>query len=378
MSELRQAGALVREAIAAARSQPVPSLLTVVMVAGMCAAVLLTTGRTVAAEQAALAQIDAAGTRSVVVRADPAAGLTVTLLDRLRTVDAIEAVAGFGPIVDARNAEVPGALKVATRRAYGSIGDQTLVALPAVGGNDVQDRALASSSALTALGLHEGTGHLMADDGRDLVVVGELAIPAHLAFLEPVVVVPSSTVESAAGASPDDPLVVLVVLADSPQQVAVVEQTVRGLLAPTDPTKVSVETSAELAAIRAAVRGELGSYGRGLVLAILGGAAVLVAVNNLALVTLRRKDFGRRRALGATRALIVALLLSQVALLALLGVALGVVAGLVGLVTAGHPVPDISFTAAVAVAAVLTATLAAYLPAVIASRRDPLHELRVP
>lgn len=191
-------------------------------------------------------------------------------------------------------------------------------------------------------------------------------------------VVPSSTVEAAAGVDPDDPLVVLVVLADSPQQVAVVEQTVRGLLTPTDPTKISVETSAELAAIRAAVRGELGSYGRGLVLAILGGAAVLVAVNNLALVTLRRKDFGRRRALGATRALIVALLLSQVALLALLGVALGVVAGLVGLVTAGHPVPGASFTVAVAVAAVLTATLAASVPAVIASRRDPLHELRVP
>ena len=104
---LGQVAALMREAAAAARSQPVSSVLTIVMVSGMAAAALLTTGRTVAAEQAALAQIDAAGTRSIVVRADPSAGLTVTLLDRLQAVDAIEAVVGFGPIVDARNAAVP-------------------------------------------------------------------------------------------------------------------------------------------------------------------------------------------------------------------------------------------------------------------------------
>src|SRR5690606_12673239 len=53
--------ALLREAIASARGQPVASLLTVAMVAGMCTAVLLTTGRTVAAEQAVLAELDAAG-----------------------------------------------------------------------------------------------------------------------------------------------------------------------------------------------------------------------------------------------------------------------------------------------------------------------------
>ena len=148
MSVLGRVASLIREAYAAACSQPVASLLTVVMVAGMCAGALLTTGRTVAAEQAALSRIDAAGTRSVVVRADPDAGLTVALLDRLFAVDAIEAVAGFGPIVDARNAAVPGAPKVATRRAYGTIGDRAMVALPSIGGTTVEDRAFASSRAL--------------------------------------------------------------------------------------------------------------------------------------------------------------------------------------------------------------------------------------
>lgn len=375
---MRQIGAVLHEALAAARSQPVASLLTIAMVAGMCAAALLTTGRTVAAEQAALARIDAAGTRSVIVRADPNAGLTVALLDRLRTVDSIEAVTGFGPIVDARNADIPGATKVATRRAYGTIGDSALVAFTPVTGAIAEERALASPSALRELGLQDGTGELLTDDGHGVVIVGELSVPDHLAFLEPLVVVPSSTAGAASGANPDDPLVVLVVLARTPQEVAVVTETVRGLVTPADPTAVSIETSAELAAIRAAVRGELGAYGRGTVLAILAVAALLVAVNLLALVTMRRRDFGRRRALGATQSLIVTLLLCQVLLLALIGGATGVGIALVTLAASGQPLPDPAFTAAVAVAATLTATIAAFLPAVVASRRDPLHELRVP
>lgn len=41
--------AVVREALASARSQPVASVMSIVMVVGMCATVLLTTGRTVGA-----------------------------------------------------------------------------------------------------------------------------------------------------------------------------------------------------------------------------------------------------------------------------------------------------------------------------------------
>ena len=58
---------LLREAVASARSQLVASVLTVVVIAGLCVAALLTSGRTVAAEEAALAQLDAVGTRSIVI-----------------------------------------------------------------------------------------------------------------------------------------------------------------------------------------------------------------------------------------------------------------------------------------------------------------------
>src|SRR5690606_24947259 len=80
-----------------------------------------------------------------------------------------------------------------------------------------------------------------------------------------------------------------------------------------EPGTVTVDTSAQLAEIRAAVNGELRTYGHGTVLAILAVSTVLVAANLLALVIMRRKDFGRRRALGATRGLIIALVIVLVA-----------------------------------------------------------------
>ena len=113
-------------------------------------------------------------------------------------------------------------------------------------------------------------------------------------------------------------------------------------------------------------------------LLILLVSAALVAVNLFALVTMRRKDFGRRRALGASRGLIVALLLAQVLLLAVLGSVLGLGIAYIALNLSGEPQAGVEFAMAVAIAGILAAALAALPPALVAARRDPLHELRVP
>jgi putative ABC transport system permease protein len=93
---------------------------------------------------------------------------------------------------------------------------------------------------------------------------------------------------------------------------------------------------------------------------------------------LRRKDYGRRRALGASRLLIIGLILLQMLYLGTLGAALGSVTAATALVLTGAPVPGLDFIAAVAVLACAVAVSAAAVPAVIASRRDPIRELRVP
>lgn len=372
---MRAVVALLREAAASGRSQPVASLLTVAMVAGMCVAVLLTTGRTVAAEQAVLSQIDAAGTRSLVVRGDASAGLTTDLLTRLAAVEGIESVTGFGPIVDAHNAAIDNGPKVAVRRGYGTIGDLPLLTVPTPVSASA---AWATPTAAEVLGLRDGTGGLVTEPGEPVLVTGSLPLPDHYSFLDPMVVIPASTSDSLAGPSPEAPLTVLVVVADEPAAVAGVEATVRTLLFPERPGDITVETPATLAEVRAAVSGELGQYGRSTVLGILAICALLVAANLFALVTMRRKDFGRRRALGATRSLIMNLLLLQVGLLGAVGGGLGTLGALIGLRVAGHPVPGAAFCLAVAVLGLTTALLAAVAPALLAARRDPLHELRVP
>ncbi|WP_227411904.1 MULTISPECIES: FtsX-like permease family protein [unclassified Cryobacterium] len=362
--------AVVREALASALSQPVASVVTIVMVAGMCATVLLTTGRTVGAEQAVIGTIDSAGTRSIVVRAEADAGLNTGVLDRLANLDGIEWAGAFGPARDTQNTAFADGTRVPVRLAWGdNLSDLGLAASP------VADRsAFASTAALTQLGMPDAAGGIATVDGDQFAVIAEFAVPDYLSFLQPLVIVPQQRGPDIA----EQPVSVLVVIAERPDLVAPVSAAVQSVLAVDDITKVTLSTSESLAQLRAIVEGQLGSFGRGLVIVIFALTAVLVAAILYGLVMLRRKDFGRRRALGASQSLIVALLLTQIGALALVGAVVGCAAAAIGLAASGDPLPGIAFFAAVAILAIVTGLVAALVPALAAARRDPLKELRVP
>lgn len=370
MNGLRRALAVVRESLQTAWAQPVASVVTIVMVAGMCATVLLTTGRTVGAEQSVLGSIDSAGTRSIVIRAEPDSGLTTAVLDRIANMDGIEWAGAFGPATDATNAAVPEGAKVPFRLAWGT--QLETLGIPAK--QPVENHtAWASSMGLSQFGMPDATGGFVDGSGDDYAVAGRIVTPEYLSFLEPFVVVPQTRdVESPA------PVSVLVVIASRPDLVAPVSQAVQSVLAVDDITKVTLATSEQLATLRALVEGQLGSFGRSLVLVIFALTAVLVAAILYGLVMLRRKDFGRRRALGASQGFIIALLLIQVAALALVGAVIGSAGAAIGLAASGDPLPGIEFFVAVGVLALSVGTIAAVLPAIAAARRDPLTELRVP
>lgn len=362
--------AIVREALASARSQPVASVVSVIMVAGMCATVLLTTGRTVGAEQAVLGSIDSAGTRSIVVRADAEAGLNTDVLDRLANLDGIEWAGAFGAARDVQNAAFPDGTRVPVRLAWGDdLKTLGITNLPVA-----DHSALASTLALEQLGMPDKVGGVASIAGEEYAVVGSLAVPDFLRFLEPLVVVPQARTADVAPA----PVSVLVVIAARPDLVAPVSQAVQSVLAVDDVTKVKLSTSESLAQLRALVKGQLGSFGRNLVLIIFALTAILVAAILYGLVMLRRKDFGRRRALGASQGLIVALLLTQMAVLSVIGAVIGSVSAVIGLAATGDPLPGWEFFTAVGILAIVTGLIAALIPALAAARRDPLKELRVP
>ncbi|UOE43868.1 FtsX-like permease family protein [Agromyces larvae] len=122
----------------------------------------------------------------------------------------------------------------------------------------------------------------------------------------------------------------------------------------------------------------IGGYGHTLTLGILALTAILVGAILYGIVMLRRKDFGRRRALGASRALIVGLLLTQTALLAATGAIIGSAVAHATLAATGDPQPGWEYTLGVATLATAVGVAAALIPALAAARREPIRELRVP
>lgn len=366
---MKRFGALSREAIASAWSQPVASIVTVLMIAGMIVAVMLTTGRTVGAEQQVLGSIDSTGTRSIVVRGETGAGLTADVLDRIAGVEGIEWSAAFSSATDATNTAIPGGTRTPVRLAYGAHLERLGIPVhsPVPGG-----LAYASTQALDQLGLPDAAGSVTTTDGTSYGIGGEIDTPDFLTGFQPLVVVPQPE------ALGSETVNVLIVIAARPDLVAPVSDAVLSVLAVDDPTKVTVQTSEALAQLRGLIEGQLGSFARGLVLVMLALTGTLVAVILYGLVMMRRKDFGRRRALGATRAVIIELLLIQTALLALAGVLIGSMIAAITLIASADPLPGLDFFSAVGVLAVTTALLAALVPAVAASRREPIKELRVP
>lgn len=363
--------AVLRESVASALSQPVASVLTIIIVSSMMVTALLTTGRTVAAEQRIIETLDAVGSRAIVVRADPSAGLTADALQNLDALADVEWFGGFAASRDASSTANPDGARVAVRVAYGSrwsehgLPDAAPTTLSAQ-----EPSAYASKAAVDALGMVDGAGSVTTVDGLHYGIGGELQTPEFLAGMEPLVLVP--------GSDDNATLVLLIVIAERSEAITSVTNGVRAVLAVDDPSLVSVDNAESVAQLRQVIQGQFGAFGRELMLLLLAVSAVLVAVVLGGLALIRRKDFGRRRALGASRSLIVALVMYQALALSLLGAVLGAAAAVAVLVAGGNRLPGPSFIVATAVLAVAAATLAAVIPGLVASRRDPIKELRTP
>ncbi len=355
------------EAARTAAAQPVASVVTALIVAAVCGVILSTTGQTVQAERQVLAQIDAAGTRSIVISdTQGSAGLTVDAVDRISRLSGVEWVIGLGPATDVRAAGNPGGAPAAVRTLHGEPPPQLRMDR-----TDLRPgMALVGPEAQTTLGLIHPFGGVVGDDVGDLAVVGAFDAADPLAFLD----------RSLLTAPRDDERLLrsIHILTVDPSDVAPVTDAALAVLGPDDPTSVGVQTSEALAAIRAAVQGQLGRFGRRLITIVLAIGLVLAGLNVYGAVTTRRRDFGRRRALGASRPLIVGLVAAQTMVVAVVGAVVGTVGtGLVVARVTGVP-PDPSFAVAIATLAVLATTLAALPPALVAAFRDPVRVLRIP
>lgn len=361
--------AWLREVAASARSQRVSSIMTLLFVLGSTSMVLITAGRAAGAEAAVLADIDAVGTRTLTVRVSRQDDeFNARLVGRLvQHDDVIEEITAFGPLTDV-TAVGSGGTPVAMRTVHGSLAGSPLSPLARVAGTP---QALASSRAITTLGLLAGRGSVQDGHGIETLVTGRVVLPEHLTWMEPVVLIPG-------GSETDEPLSLITVVAGQPEDLPLVTELVASELTGVQPESITLETSERLAELRGVIDGQLTRQGRSLLLGILVASAFATFVNVLSVALMRRRDFGRRRALGATRTMIVALLTAQIAVISSVGAVAGVAVGMTVVIATGDPMPTPTYLAAVAAAFITTATASAILPAVWAANRDPLAELRVP
>lgn len=360
---------LLREALATTWANKVPTALVALLVAVMCGATLTTVGQTAAAEQQLADRLDGAGSRLLTVT-DAASDDLVSeaVVTQSHGLSSVERAIGTQVPVDVTNAAVGrGGPRAA---AWTVVGDLDRVVELTSGRWPGPGEALISATAQHGLAMDAPAGAIevhTGDLGEQHSVVGSFIPREPFTDYEAGLVIASEP-----GASAD---VLHVILTDSDlaraSQAAVLE-----LIAPPNVDSVIVNSPISLADLQAEVSADFGSFGRALLLGVLGAGALLIAIVVLADVLVRRKDLGRRRALGATRFTISALVVGRTLLPALLGAAVGTGVGLWLVDRWAASVPPVSFTAGVAVLAILASVVSAVVPAVFASYQDPVRVLR--
>lgn len=363
---------LIREALATTWANKVPSTLVCLLVAVMCATTLATVGRTAAAEAQIADRLDAAGSRLLIV-SDTRRGelISQAVVDQARGLSVTERAVGVVVPVDVTNGVVgPGGTRVP---AWTIVGDLADVVRLTAGRWPGPGEALVSATAQQALGMDHPVG-VVAVASTSATAIADHNVVGAFEPRDPFGDYAAGLVIAAPPEATADSLHLIVT--DS-RAAAAAQATVLALVDPPTFDAITVQSPVGLAELQAEVTADLGNFGRTLLLGVLGAGAILVAIVVLADVLVRRKDLGRRRALGATRATILALVLTRTLLPALLGAGIGTATGL-WLTARWDATPPWQFTLGTITLATLAALASAVPPAMYAASRDPVRVLRTP
>jgi len=142
--------------------------------------------------------------------------------------------------------------------------------------------------------------------------------------------------------------------------------------------QLTVERSGDAQALQGAVSGTVGRFGVMIVVTVMASSFVIVSFLSILMVHGRKQEFGRRRALGASRSTIVSLVVVQGTITVVTGAAAGALVGALVSWTRFGIVPDPGFVTAILLTTVCGSVIAQLPSAVAAGVRDPVRVLRTP
>jgi putative ABC transport system permease protein len=363
---------LARDGIVRHRTR---SAVTIAVVALAVAAVVSTTGRTDAARRTLLARLEDPSARLIrVMDRSGQANLSPAAIARIEGLSSVAWVIGLSPAGPlARNPSTGDPREGYARDAVGSRmywGDldggplvrRTSGRAPAVG------EAVVGERALGVLGLADRVGTLEDENLGALAAVGSVAAAPPVENLDAYALIRGSPTEGH--------VTEILVLARSSAQVEPLVAQLPGLLPNEGGRPLGLDRAAELLALRAGIAQEVGALNTAVLLGSLATSALLVAAILYGAVEQRRREFGLRRAQGATRSTVAALVVIEAGLLGLGGAVAGGTAGTLAVAMQAGFLPDPSLTVAICALVSLSSVAGSIPPAVLAALREPLYVLR--
>ncbi len=353
--------ALVAESARVAAATRVVSGLVALLATVVPVAVLGATGLNIEAQGAILRRVDEVGARTAtIVSSQSEAAIPAAAVDRIARLDGVAWVVGLGPVFDVRNRQPGGGLTPV--RSYRAV--RAPVTFSSLSG---EPGGFLSSASGRRVGL--GGAYSILDPGA-IPVVGWFRAEEPLGSLEAFILIPSDHAELR--------LERIIVAVEDVGWVDLVVANLEAMVGTDAARAISVERSPALLEAREAVRDEVTRRDRTLVLAVLGVAMSLACVVVFAGTVAGRRDFGRRRALGATRGQLTLLVMLGTLWPALLGAAIGTATGWAYIGSSLGHLADWRFPLSIGILSVITLVVASALPASFAATRDPLRVLRVP
>ncbi len=362
------ARAIVTEAFRTVKAHRMISILMAVVAAVMAAGVFLTAGKAVATEQSIMSSINDTAPRLITIATkDAHSALSEDFVTTLTSLNETEWVLALGPVEEVTNPAIPGSP---------SLGRQLLTDLPAEvvierGRQPGPGEALLSAPAIQQLHLVSPAGQVVVNRKTPFSVVGSYQSSGALEHLTRLVLLGRNNNQW-----PGATLIYLVA-----KNAAVVPQLtahIGDLLDPGHREEVSIYASEQLAAIHVAVSGELGGFSRILAIGMMAIGMLVIALATTITAIGRRKDYGRRRALGATRSVLTVLAVCEIEIPVIAGSILGSLAGLITVVMITHTALRVGFVLAVPILVINAGLVAAIPSAIWAAHRDPVSILRVP